>query len=192
MEAAKITGKTVSITGMLKYLNVSRSGFHAFLKRKPSCTETHRAEIKSKILQIYNKSFQNYGAPKITQELKKQNIRISQRTVSSYMQQMGIRAQWVKPWIATTVDSDFSSTLQNILNERFNPPAPNSVWCTDITYIWTVLDGFVYLTSIMDLYSRKIIAWTLSRNMDVSCVTDRVKKAKSQRELDHPLIIYSD
>lgn len=192
MEAAKITGAKVSITGMLKYLNVSRSGFHAFLKRKPSYTEKHRAEIKTKILQIYNKSFQNYGAPKITQELKKQNIRISQRTVSSYMQQMGIHAQWVKPWIATTLDSDFSSTLHNILNERFNPPTPNSVWCTDITYIWTALDGFVYLTSIMDLYSRKIIAWTLSRKMDVSCVIDTVKKAKSQRELDHPLIIHSN
>ena len=108
------------------------------------------------------------------------------------MQQLGIQAQWVKPWIATTVDSDFISTLHNILNERFNPPTPNSVWCTDITYIWTVLDGFVYLTSIMDLYSRKIIAWTLSRHMDVSCVIDTVKKAKSQRELDHSLIIHSN
>ena len=65
------------------------------------------------------------------------------------MQQLGIHAQWVKPWIATTVDSDFISTLHNILNERFNPPTPNRVWCTDITYIWTALDGFVYLTSIM-------------------------------------------
>lgn len=146
MKTAKISGKTVSVTGMLKYLKVSRSGFHAFLKRKTSCTEKHRAEIKTKILQIYNQSFQNYGAPKSTQELKKQNIRISQHTVGSYMQQMGIHAQWVKAWITTTVDSDFSSTLQNILNERVNPTAPNSVWCTDITYIWTSLDGFVYLT----------------------------------------------
>ena len=54
------------------------------------------------------------------------------------------------------------------------------------------MDEFVYLTSIMDLYSRKIIAWTLSRNMDVSCVIDTVKKAKSQRELDYPLIIRRD
>ena len=58
-------------------------------------------------------------------------------------------------------DSDFSTELQNILDEQFNPDRPNAVWCSDITYIWTI-DGFVYLTSIMDLFSRKIIAWTVS------------------------------
>ena len=78
-----------------------------------------------------------------------------------YMKQMGIKAQWVKPWTFTTKDSDFSNELQNILNEQFNPERSNAVWCSDITYIWTI-NGFVYLTSIMDLYSRKIIAWTLS------------------------------
>ena len=81
--------------------------------------------------------------------------------LGKYMRQMGIKAQWVKPWTVTTKDSDFSSELQNILDEQFNPERPNAVWCSDITYIWTI-DGFVYLTSIMDLYSRKIIAWTLS------------------------------
>ena len=77
------------------------------------------------------------------------------------MRQMGIRAQWSKPWTITTKDSDFSTELQNILDEQFNPDRPNAVWCSDITYIWTI-DGFVYLTSIMDLFSRKIIAWTVS------------------------------
>ena len=68
------------------------------------------------------------------------------------MRQMGIRAQWSKPWTITTKDSDFSTELQNILDEQFNPDRPNTVWCSDITYIWTI-DGFVYLTSVMDLIS---------------------------------------
>ena len=68
----------------------------------------------------------------------------------------------------TTKDSDFSSELKNILDEQFNPECPNAVWCSDMTYIWTI-DGFVYLTRIMDLYSRKIIAWTLSKTLEVSC-----------------------
>ena len=68
------------------------------------------------------------------------------------MRQMGIRAQWSKPWTITTKDSDFSTELQNILDEQFNPDRPNAVWCSDITYIWTI-DGFVYLTSVMDLIS---------------------------------------
>ena len=89
--------------------------------------------------------------------LRKTGETISERTVGQYMKQMGIKAQWVKLWTITTRDSDFSSKLQNILYEQFNPERPNAVWCFDITYIWTI-DGFVYLTSIMDLYSRKSIA----------------------------------
>lgn len=104
---------------------------------------------------------------------------------------MGIRAQWSKPWIATTKDSDFSKDLHNILDEQFNPDRSNAVWCTDITYIWTV-DGFVYLTGIMGLFSRKIIAWTLSDSMEVSCVIDTVNKAKARRNTDKPMILHSD
>ena len=101
---------------------------------------------------------------------------------------MGIRAQWSKPWMITTKDSDFSTELQNILDEQFNPDCSNAVWCSDITYIWTI-DGFVYLTSVMDLFSRKIIAWTLSETLEVSCVIDTINKAKARRNIDQPLII---
>lgn len=107
------------------------------------------------------------------------------------MKSMGIKTQWIKPWTITTRDSDFSNELRNILDEQFNPERPNAVWCTDITYIWTV-NGFVYLTSIMDLYSRKIIAWTLSETLEVSCVIDTINKAKSRRDAERPLIIHSD
>ena len=150
MEASKVTKRRVSISGMLKFLGVSRSGYRAFINRKPSASQKRKDAIKNKIQDIYDASKQNYGAPKITAELRKDGERIAERTVGKYMREMGIRAQWVKPWIATTVDSDFSKELHNVLDEQFNPDRPNAVWCTDITYIWT-WDGFVYLTSIMDL-----------------------------------------
>ena len=191
MEASKVTKRRVSISGMLKFLGVSRSGYRAFLKHKPSATEQRKVAIKKDIQKIYDKSKHNYGAPKITVELRRSGETISERTVGKYMREMGIRAQWIKPWIATTQDSDFSAKLHNVLNEQFNPERPNAVWCTDITYIWTY-DGFVYLTSIMDLYSRKIIAWTLSDNMEVSCVIDTINKAKARRNTDLPLILHSD
>lgn len=66
------------------------------------------------------------------------------------MRSIGIKAQWIKPYAVTTIDSNFSSEYKNILNEDFNPDSSDAVWCSDITYIWT-LEGFVYLTSIMDL-----------------------------------------
>lgn len=190
-EATKVTKRHASVSGVLKILGVSRSGFHAFLRRKTTASRLRKDEIKEKILEIYHQSKQNYGAPKIARELQKAGYRISERTVGKYMKEMGIKAQWAKHWTKTTKDSDFSSELHNILDEQFNPERPNAVWCTDITYIWT-FDGFVYLTSIMDLYSRKIIAWTLSTTMEVSCVIDTVNKAKARRDTDLPLIIHSD
>ena len=176
---------------MLKILGVSRSGYRAFLNRKVSPSKQRKENVKKEIQKIYDDSKQNYGAPKITHILRKSGETISQRTVSKYMHEMGIKAQWIKPWTTTTRDSDFSDELHNILDEQFNPERPNAVWCTDITYIWTIA-GFVYLTSIMDLYSRKIIAWTLSNNMEVSCVIDTVNKAKARRNTDLPLILHSD
>lgn len=176
---------------MLHFLGVSRSGYRAFLNRKGSPSQKRRENIKGKIKDIYDKSKQNYGAPKITAELRKAGITISERTVGKYMREMHIRAQWVKPWTTTTRDSDFSRELHNILNEQFNPERPNAVWCTDITYVWTQ-DGFVYLNCIMDLYSRKIIAWTLADTMEVSTVIETINKAKECRSTDLPLIIHSD
>ncbi len=107
------------------------------------------------------------------------------------MKEMGIKAQWVKPYTITTKDSDFNYSLQNILDENFNPDRPNAVWCSDITYIWTI-DGFVYLISIMDLFSRKVIAWTLSETLEVSCVIETINKAKTRRSIDLPLTMHSD
>ena len=172
-------------------MSILSTYYHAWLKRVPSNTEKRREAVKAKIQDIYDESKQNYGAPKITKELRKSGEIISERTVGKYMKQMGIKAQWVKPWTITTKDSDFSSELKNILDEQFNPERPNAVWCSDITYIWTI-DGFVYLTSIMDLYSRKIIAWTLSKTLEVSCVIETIKKAKARRNIDEPLILHSD
>ena len=171
---------------MLKVLGVSRSGYRAFSRRKLSATAKRKYSIKKEILKIYNDSKQNYGAPKIAKLLQKSEETISQRTVGKYMREMGIRAQWAKPWIATTKDSDFSSELHNILNEQFNSERPNAIWCTDITYIWTQ-NGFVYLNCVMDLFARKIIAWTLSETMEVSNVIDTIEKAKAIRNTDLPL-----
>ena len=136
--------------GMLKILGVSRSGYRAWLKHVPSNAEKRRESVKAKIKDIYDKSKQNYGAPKITQVLRKTGETISERTVGQYMKQMGIKAQWVKPWTITTRDSDFSSKLQNILDEQFDPERPNAVWCSDITYI-------LILSILVDTFSSRIL-----------------------------------
>ena len=180
-----------SVSGILKRLGVSRSGYLAWKKHIPSDTQLQREKIKAKIQNIYDASHQNYGAPKITAELQKSGVHIAQKTAGNYMHQMGIRAQWIKKHIQTTIHSDLSVKLKNILNEQFNPERPDAVWCSDITYIWTY-EGFVYLTSIMDLYSRKIIAWVLSDTLEACNVVKCIEEAKSKRNVTKPLIFHCD
>lgn len=107
------------------------------------------------------------------------------------MRQLGIKAQYIKHYISTTKDSDFSLELKNVLDENFSTSSPNEVWCTDITYIW-IYEGFVYLTSIMDLYSRKIISWVLSTTLESKWVVQAINKAKARRGFNDPIIIHSD
>lgn len=88
-----MTGRRISVSGILKNLGVSRSGYRAFLQHRPSASQQRKVAIKD----IYDDSKQNYGAPKITHELRKSGEVIAERTVGKYMREMGIRAQWLKP-----------------------------------------------------------------------------------------------
>ena len=176
---------------MLKILGVSRSGYNSFKKRLPSDKSKRKEEIKTKIKEIYDESHQNYGAPKIREILCQNGEKRAEKTVGNYMREMGIKAQYIKPYTVTTIDSNFSEKLDNILNENFNPKEPNAIWCSDITYIWT-FEGFVYLTSIMDLYSRKIISWVLSTTLEAKWVVEAINKAKKARNVTKPLVMHSD
>lgn len=101
-DAAMKANRQVSVSGMLKILGVSRSGYRAWQNRMPSNTQQRREAVKVKIMDIYDDSKQNYGAPKITKRLQQEGEIISERTVGKYMSQLGIKAQWVKPWTVTT------------------------------------------------------------------------------------------
>lgn len=183
--------RRLNVSGVLKILGVSRSGYMNWKKRLPCQREYRKRAIKERILEIYHDSHQNYGAPKITECLKKEGKTIAEKTVGNYMRELGIKAQYVKPYTVTTIDSDFSEELENILDEKFNPAEPDAVWCSDITYIWT-FTGFVYLTSIMDLYSRKIIAWVLSDTLEAKWIIEAVTKAQRARKVRKPSIIHTD
>lgn len=177
---------------MLHKLGLSRSGYYDYLKRKPSHQEKRRHDVKKAILQIYEDSHENYGAPKIAKILNSGGISITERTVGVYMRQMGIRAQWVKPHTQTTIRSDFSGNLKNLLDRNFSPAHPNCVWCTDITYIHTKLDGFVYLACIMDLYSRRIISWKLTKTLDTGPILKSIEEARKRRPSQEPIMIHTD
>src|SRR5574344_385732 len=84
--------------------------------------------LQDEIIDIYDESHKNYGAPKITQKLRETGEKISEKTVGNYMRELGIKAQYIKPYTVTTKDSDFSMDLKNILDENFSPEAPATVF----------------------------------------------------------------
>lgn len=191
MELKEKKERRLNVSGVLRILGVSRSGYHAWKKRLPSDSKYRKEAIKKKIKVIYDESKQNYGAPKIASVLNQNGENIAIKTVGNYMREMGIKAQWIKPYTVTTIGSDFNDKLKNVLRQEFNPAEPNAVWCSDITYIWTYT-GFVYLTSVMDLFSRKIIAWTLSTTLEAKWVVETINRAKEIRKITKPLVIHTD
>lgn len=175
---------------MLKYLGVSKSGYYDWINREPSKRSKQKVTIKAAIKSIYDESKSIYGAPKITAELHKQGFNTAERTVTRYMKEMGIHACWVKPYTVTTHSEDFSDELKNYLERNFSPENPNAVWCTDITYIPTQT-GFVYLSCIMDLFSRRIVSWELAPTLETIYVVNAVKKAIITSGM-RPKVIHTD
>lgn len=160
---------------MLRILGVSRSGYLSFKKREfiKNIKPTRKDKLKILIKDVHLRSKQIYGVPKINIEFRQQGIKFSEKTVGNYMREMGIKAYYIRPYTKTTVDPDFDSNLKKLLKEQFSPEKPNAIWCSDITYIHTQ-EGFSYLTSIMDLFSRKIIAWRLSQTLEAKWVVECV------------------
>lgn len=150
--------------------------------------EIHMKEIKK----IYKENKGIYGAPKITEIMRKKGYKTTCKTVGNYMREMGIKARYIDKFTKTTISKDFSTELKNLLEREFSPEKPDAAWCTDITYIWTYDDEFVYLTSVMDLYSRKIIAWVLTKDMKAESVLEAIEIAKKRRKIKKPVIIHSD
>lgn len=177
---------------MLEKLKISKSGYYDYLKRKPCQQKIRKENITTKIKKIHHDSKEIYGAPKITRILQEEGENVSEKYIGNIMRENDIKAHYIKPYTITTKDCDYSNKLKNILKRDFNPQVPNEAWCTDITYIWTYEEGFVYLNSIMDLYSRKIIAWTLSKTLEVSEILKCLESAKKQRKLVNPVVIHSD
>ena len=188
----EVDGRKVSINAVCDILGTNRKTYYNQLNQMDNAYKLRRNMLAAKIEEIHKESKQIYGAPKITRKLRSQGERVSEKLVGNIMRELGLKAHYAKPWTKTTRNCDFSKELKNVLKRDFHPSQPNSVWCTDITYIWTKEAGFVYLTSIMDLYSRKIIAWTLSLTMEADEVLQCLKIARSRRYMDKAIVIHSD
>lgn len=174
-------------------LEVARSGYYAWRKRPPSSQAQRRAELTDRIQEIHSrKDHDVYGAPRIHQELIAQGHACNRKTVAKCMKQAGIQAKTVKKFRVITTDSNHPHPVaENVVDRNFAPSAKNQTWTADITYIPTD-EGWLYLAAVEDLYSRKIVGWSMSDRIDSRLVVDAIQMA-IQRELPgEGLIAHSD
>ena len=184
--------KIVPIEKMCKVLKVSQSGYYRWKNNFISNRVQKINSIKEKIKAIYFESKQRYGSSRITIELNALGYKISRITIAKYMKQLGLFSKLSKKFKVTTDSKHNYLVVENILNRQFSLSKPSKAWVSDITYIHTK-EGFLYLTTIMDLYDRKIIGWSLSDGMSTHETTlASWKMAIRNRNVQADLIFHSD
>jgi transposase InsO family protein len=180
------------IEKMCNVLKLSSSGYYKWKNRPRSKRLLLKEKIKEQITSIYFLSKQRYGSPRITFELNSLGYRISQITVAKYMKELGLRSKLSKKFKVTTHSKHNYLVVENVLNRNFIAEKPAQVWFSDITYIQT-REGFLYLTTVMDLYDRKIIGWSLSDTMSTEETSLAAwKMAIKNRKIADGLIFHSD
>lgn len=176
---------------MCQVLGVSKSGYYHWRKREKSNQQLRREELTRQIKEVYINSRSIYGSPKITKKLNQKGIDVSQKTVTRIMKAEGIRSKTVKKYKATTNSKHSLPIYPNLLNQEFQVDAPGKVWVGNITYIHTN-EGWLYLATIMDLYSRRILGWHMSHRMTKELVILALKRAIGRQKPTEGLIHHSD
>jgi transposase InsO family protein len=183
--------KHYSIAKMCHKLNVSRSGYYQWCRREISPRLKKDDELKEKIRTIYEQSKKRYGSPRIHQVLRNQGLRCGKKRVERLMREMGIEAHHKRQFKVTTNSKHDHPVAPNYLNRQFQVDTPNRVWVADITYIRT-FEGWLYLATVMDLYSRKIVGWAMSETMTAEFAIAALKMAIQRRKPPIGLIHHSD
>ena len=184
--------KKHKITNMCNILSVPKSSYYNLITRKPSKRATENVFLKNRINQIYWLFKGIYGAPKIHRELKKESVDISLKRVQKLMKSMGLCSITIKKEKPAKKDKRSSKNLKNLLRQDFTTVTINEKWATDITYIHTKKDGWCYLCSIQDLFSKKIIGWSFSKNMTTDLVIATLNKTLAKQPIPKGLVIHSD
>lgn len=176
---------------MCRTLGVSRSGYYAWRQRPCSQRQVADSKLAHEIEVIFEESRQTYGSPRIREELAAQGLRVGRNRIVRLMQELGISAQTRRRFRVTT-DSDHTYPVaDNLLNREFDVPSPNTVWASDITYLWTD-QGWMYLAVVIDLFSRRVIGWSMQNHLRAQLVLDALTMALGQRGLGAAPLHHSD
>ncbi len=177
---------------MCKTLRVSRSGFYAWLGRCESDRARENRRLMTVIRGVFDESRGIYGAPRVHRTLRQQGEPCSQNRVARLMRKAELRSKTRRRFRVKTTDSNHSYPIApDLLCRDFTANGPNQTWASDMTYIATE-EGWLYLAVTMDLFSRKIVGWSMAPTMHAKGVVDALKMAIAQRRPSAGLIHHSD
>lgn len=180
---------------MCDVLDVSPSGYYDSLGRRSSARAERHERIKQSVQHIHTESHGIYGSYKIAEAMQKRDELESacRNTVAAAMREMGLKSRVSKAFTPTTTQADPTKRpAENKLNRDFTANAPNRKWVTDITYLPTATD-WVYLAVVLDLFSRKVVGWSIGTSLATELVSDALRKAIIERRPDgKELLHHSD
>ncbi len=188
--AAKRTEHSISI--MCRVLEVSRSGYHAWSTRPPSPRAIEDARLTTRIRELFPLRRGAHGSPRIWSDLVLgDGERLGRKRVERLMRLAGLSAVATRKWRGTTIRVAGVRVADDLVDRKFSAEAPNQVWVADITYLRT-WQGWLYLVAVQDLYSRRIVGWSMADHMRAELVTDALEMALARRRPAPGLIWHSD
>lgn len=183
--------ESLSVAFMCEQLGVSRSGYYKWVGAQPS--RRHRTDVV--LLELIRGCFAtldgNPGVRRIHAELAAAGHRVSRKRVWRLMRTAGLQGRHPRAWKRTTVAGEHPVPAPDLVGRDFTAERPNQKWCGDITYIKT-WNGWAYLATVIDLYSRRVVGWALDAHMRTSLVTDALRMALTHRSPSPGVIFHSD
>jgi transposase InsO family protein len=170
---------------------VSRAAFYAWLNRLPTAREKRLESLTGDVIRVYERSRRRYGSPRVRSQLKRQGVPVSVKTVARIMRENGLVARRNRRFKCTTDSRNTRRLAPNLLKRNFVAQAPNEVWVTDVTALWT-LRGWVYLAVMLDLFARRVVGWSLSETNDTALALRAFERAVATRRPRPGLIHHSD
>jgi transposase InsO family protein len=179
--------KKYTIEMMCRVLEVSQSAYYNWQSGRSSKRETQKKTIRDEIKRVFRMHRGRYGSPRIATELG-----VSETTIRRHMKMLGLKSKRRKKYVATTDSKHDYLVCENILNRRFDDHFSHGAWVSDITFILTT-DGWLYMTTVIDLEDRKVIGWSFSKGMTAEETTIQAfKMAIKNRPPQKGLIFHSD
>jgi len=180
-----------SIKKMAKYFEVSTSSYYAWLRSGPSNHELRDRELLKEIERIFKKKRGQYGSPRIYDAMKKAGYTCSKERIARLMRENGLVARPKKKFKVTTDSKHNYPISPNLLNQDFHVESANQCWVSDITYIPT-WEGWIYLCIILDLYSRKVVGWSMASHLRAELAVDALNMAVAHRDPAPGVVFHSD